>query len=209
MGAPQTGALVRPLSVVAELLAPFAGERANDLAERLIASFGSLGRALAASPAQLKAAIGGYDEACAAIAGARRLVDAAIDEDMVRAKVDGADPALHRYLRQSLATSNVERLHVVYCDGGRGYLADETVATGGPTRIEARARPVIERALALGAAGFLLAHNHPSQVCRPSVQDIAGTRRLAEIAATIELELIDHLIVTRRSVFSMRAGGCL
>jgi DNA repair protein RadC len=170
---------------VAGLLAPFAGEEAAQLADRLIGRFGSLGRTFAARPAQLSAAMVG------------------------RTAVDAADPALHRYLRARLTASATERLHVIYCDSARRYLADETVASGDASRIEARARPVIERALALGAAGFMLAHNHPSGMCRPSVDDIDATRRLDAIAGALELELVDHLIVTRSSVFSMRAGGCL
>jgi DNA repair protein RadC len=46
-------------------------------------------------------------------------------------------------------------------------------------------------------------------VCRPSADDIAATRRLQTIAEALELRLVDHLIVTRRAVYSMRAGGCL
>jgi len=194
---------------VADLLTPFAGDAAGELAERLIGRFGSLARALAADPAQLAAAAKGHERACLAIAGARRLVEAALDEELVRAPVDAADPALHRYLRSHLAGGATERLHVIYCDRSRGYLADETVASGDSRQIEARARPVIERALALGADGFLLAHNHPSGICRPSPQDISGTRRLQGIAEALELTLVDHLIVTRRAVYSMREGGCL
>lgn len=200
---------MRPLSAVAELLAPFAGDGAPELAEKLIGRFGSLTRALAASPRQLRAAAGGFEQACSAIAGTRRLVEAALGEDLVRAPVEPGDPALHRYLRARLATSPVERLQVIYCDRSGGYIADETTAEGDATRIEARVRPVIERALALGAAGFVLAHNHPSGVCRPSAEDIAGTRRLQAIAEAMEITLVDHLIVTRRSVYSMRLGGCL
>lgn len=194
---------------MADLLAPFAGDAAGELAERLIGRFGSLARALAADPAQLAAAAEGHESACLAIVGARRLVEAAVDEEFVRAPVDAADPALHRYLRTHLAAEATERLHVIYCDRSRGYLADETLASGDSRQIEARVRPVIERALALGAHGFLLAHNHPSGICRPSPQDISGTRRLQGIAEALELTLVDHLIVTRRAVYSMRAGGCL
>lgn len=194
---------------MADLLVPFAGDGAEELARKLIARFGSLDRALAASPRQLREAAAGYEAACAAISGARRLVDAALDEELVRARVSGSDPALHRFLRSYLGCQTIERLHVIYCDAGRGYIADETVVSGNGSRIEARARPLVERALALGAAGFLLAHNHPSGLCRPSPCDIEATRRLHAIADALELELVDHLIVTRRAVFSMQAGGLL
>jgi DNA repair protein RadC len=193
---------------VAELFAPFAGSDAEPLAERLIGRFGSLRRVLDAPLPQLRAAAGGYESAVDAIFGARRLVEAALGEELVGTPVDGSDPALHRYLRARIGGAREERLHAIYADTRRGYLTDEPVVMGSSSRIEARVRPLIERALALGAAGVLLAHNHPSGRCRPSADDISGTLRLAEIAEALELTLIDHLIVTRTRVFSMRIGGC-
>jgi DNA repair protein RadC len=193
---------------VAELFAPFAGNDAGALAERLIGRFGSLRRVLDAPLPQLRAAAGGYDRAVDAIFGARRLVEAALGEELVGAPVDGGDPAIHSYLRSRIGGAPEERLHAIFADAGRGYLADEPVVMGSASRIEARVRPLIERALTLGASGVLLAHNHPSGRCRPSVDDVSGTIRLAEIAEALELTLIDHLIVTRTRVFSMRLGGC-
>ncbi len=193
---------------MAELFAPFAGADAEPLAERLIARFGSLRRVLDASLPQLRAAAGDHEAAIQAIFGARRLVDAALGEELVGARVDGADPALHRFLHAQIGGGEQERLHAIFADRASGYIADEPVVMGSASRIEARVRPLIERALALGASGILLAHNHPSGRCRPSAEDVSGTRRLAQIAQALELTLIDHLIVTRTRVFSMRLGGC-
>lgn len=194
---------------MAALLEPFAGGDAGRLAERLIARFGSLGRMLSAPLHQLQDAAGDQAGAVLAIHGAKRLVEAALGEELAETTVDGSDPALLRYLQLTLGNAPDERLHVVYCDAARRYLHDETLAIGGVRRIEARARPLFERALALGAGGFLLAHNHPSGLCRPSEDDIAATRHLAAISAALELELVDHVIVAGRRAFSMRAGGCL
>jgi DNA repair protein RadC len=193
---------------VAELFAPFAGSDAEPLAERLIGRFGSLRRVLDAPLPQLRAAAGGHDAAVEAIFGARRLVEAALGEELVGTPVDGGDPAVHDYLRSRIGGAPEEQLHAIFADAGRGYLADEPVVMGSASRIEARLRPLVERALELGAAGFLLAHNHPSGRCRPSADDVSGTIRLAEIAEALELTLVDHLIVTRTRVFSMRLGGC-
>lgn len=193
---------------MAELFAPFAGDAAPQLAERLIANFGSLGRVLSASLPQLRAAAGGHEAAIGAIFGARRLVEAALGEELVGTPVDGADPAIHRYLQARIGGASEERLHAIFADRTRGYILDEPVTMGSSTRIEARVRPLVERALALGASGILLAHNHPSGRCRPSEDDVTGTRRLVEIAEALELTLLDHLIVTRTRVFSMRLGSC-
>jgi DNA repair protein RadC len=194
---------------VAALLEPFAGAQSARLAERLIGRFGSLGRVLSAPLHQLLEAAGDQAAAAAAIHGARRLVEAALGEELAETRIDGSDPHLLRYLRLAIGTAREERLHVVYCDAGRRYLHDETLASGGLRRIEARARPLFERALALGAGGFLLAHNHPSGNCRPSEDDLVATRRLGGIAEALELELVDHVILTGRRAFSMRAAGCL
>jgi DNA repair protein RadC len=164
---------------------------------------------LSAPLAQLEEAAGEHAAACAAIHGARRLVEAALGEELAETRIDGSDPQLLRYLRLAIGAAREERLHVVYCDAGRRYLHDETLAVGGVRRIEARARPLFERALGLGAGGFLLAHNHPSGDCRPSDDDIAATRHLAAVGAALELELVDHVVLTSRRAFSMRAGGCL
>lgn len=193
---------------MAELLAPFAGAAAGELAERLIGRFGTLARALAAPLPQLRAAAGGHDAAVAAIAGAHRLVEAALCEELAGSAVTSDDPALHRYLRMRLGAAPTEQLHAVFADRAAHYLADEPIAHGTHDRIEARARPLFERALALGASGLLLAHNHPSGHCRPSAEDLAGTRKIAALAHALELDLIDHLIVTRTTIFSMRLGGC-
>ncbi|WP_095012867.1 JAB domain-containing protein [Tsuneonella mangrovi] len=194
---------------MAELLEPFAGDAAVEVAQRLIDRFGSLERLLGASLSQLRHAAGGHERACAAIFAARRLVDAALREELVGTPVDSSDPLLHRYLRHQIGGMPAERLLVIYCDRERRYLGDELVAAGSLSRIEARARPLVERALEVGAAGLLLAHNHPSGDCRPSALDVSETKRLSTIIEALELHLIDHLVVTRTRVFSMRSGGHL
>ena len=70
-----------------------------------------------------------------------------------------------------------------------------------------RLRELFARGLSLGADGMIMAHNHPSGDCRPSSCDIEATLRIAELGKSLEIELIDHLIFTQKSVYSMRWGG--
>lgn len=105
--------------------------------------------------------------------------------------------------------SSHERGHVIFLDEGRSYLGDTAIGMGSFSALSLRMREVFGEALRLGARGMILAHNHPSGDCRPSGSDIAATRRLAEIARALDIELIDHLIFTTEAVYSMRAGGLL
>lgn len=193
---------------MADFLVPFAGPESTRVAERLIGRFGTLGRLFETPLPRLCEAAGGHDTACAALLGARTLVDAALHEDMAASPVDGSDGRLHQWLRAHIGASPQERVHIVFCDGTRRFIADETTAGGGLRNVVMRVRPMIERALSLGAGGLLLAHNHPSGVCRPSPDDVSATLRIADIAAALEIDLVDHLIVTRRAVFSMKLAGC-
>ncbi|KPF64699.1 DNA repair protein [Porphyrobacter sp. AAP60] len=102
-----------------------------------------------------------------------------------------------------------ERAHVIFVDGGRSFLGDSGIGMGSIGALSLRMREVFGEALRLGARGMILAHNHPSGDCRPSSSDIAATRRLAEVAGALDIELIDHLIFTTDAVYSMRAGGML
>lgn len=120
-----------------------------------------------------------------------------------------ADPLFLTYLHGCFALASEERLHVVYCDAQRRYLHDETLIVGSESSLVLRARPLIHRALAVGAGSLVLAHNHLSGQCRPSEADILATHRLQDLGAAVELALIDHLIFTRDRFFSMAAGGLL
>lgn len=120
-----------------------------------------------------------------------------------------ADPQFLQYLHSRFAVATEERLHVVYCDMQSRYLHDETLTIGSESQLVLKARALVYRALTIGAGGLILAHNHLSGKCRPSQQDIDATRRLSELGAALELQLIDHLIFTRERFFSMAAAGLL
>ncbi|OZA94732.1 MAG: hypothetical protein B7X57_00370 [Erythrobacter sp. 34-65-8] len=124
-------------------------------------------------------------------------------------RIDSCDPALLAYLHSCLAFSRRESLRVIYCDQWRHYLFDEVFSDGSTRGLVGRVRPLFERALALGAGGLLLAHNHPSGNCRPSAADIRSTALLRDLGAALEVELIDHLIFARGRCFSMAGGGYL
>jgi DNA repair protein RadC len=70
-------------------------------------------------------------------------------------------------------------------------------------------RDVAADALALGAAGVVMAHNHPAGDPRPSEADREATRRLARALATLDVRLVEHLVLTRDAVTSMRSLGWL
>ena len=102
--------------------------------------------------------------------------------------------------------NDVERFHVMFFDARGTYLGDDAVGQGRAGGLIVRQRMLFERALAFGASGIVIAHNHPSGLCRPSQKDIEATRRLNAVAQALDIQLLDHLIFTVHAFYSMRAG---
>ncbi|MFL0355641.1 JAB domain-containing protein [Erythrobacter sp. GH1-10] len=115
------------------------------------------------------------------------------------------------YLRRSMLREGetCERFHAIFLNARQAYLADTAMGVGGHAVLSLRMRDLFGKALAVGASGLIVAHNHPSGDCRPSRTDIDATRRLKDVATALDIELIDHLILTENAAYSMRAGGDL
>jgi DNA repair protein RadC len=60
-----------------------------------------------------------------------------------------------------------------------------------------------------GAAAIVLAHNHPNSDVKPSEQDKLLTRALVMAAETVQLKIIDHLIISPDEAFSFKKAGLL
>ena len=124
---------------------------------------------------------------------------------------DQRSAAMIAYLRSLVLAppAQYERGHAVFLDRQGSWLGDVPCGIGTLTTLAIRMRALLGEALRYDAAGIVLAHSHPSGACRPSGCDIATTRRLAEVARALDIQLIDHLIFTTDAVYSMRAGGLL
>jgi len=199
----------RQLQVMAKLIAPFAGEAAPEIAGQLRREFGSLSSAMRAPAWRLREATSNFPKECELLIAARRLIDAARNEKLRGTPVIPDDRALLEYLRKRLGRSLEERLLVVFCDRGNGFIMDEEMGWGTPDTVRIDVANLIRKALAVGAKMILLAHNHPSGHCAPSGQDIRATTHLSRVTRSYGLGIIDHLVVTPDRVFSMRGGGLL
>ena len=194
---------------MAELLEPFAGLSAPLVAERLMTRFGSLGRAMEAAPEQHASLHSEDADVLRKLRAARELAAVAAREELARERIRPTGQRFQRYLLERLGSLSSEAVHGTFLDSRQRYLADEVLAGGALQGAELRGRHLVQRALDLGASGVILAHNHPSGSSEPSAEDVASTRRLASLLASLEIELVDHLVVGRDSVTSLRQGGLM
>lgn len=101
-----------------------------------------------------------------------------------------------------------ENLFVAYLDGDARCLKLSR-HQGDACSAEFPIRDIIATAAALGSAGLVLAHNHPSGDSRPSPADCRSTKRLAAAADAIDCPLLDHLVFGGGDCTSLRQLGLL
>jgi DNA repair protein RadC len=70
-------------------------------------------------------------------------------------------------------------------------------------------REIVEKALAHNAVALIFAHNHPTGICEPSKSDKDITRDLVFAAATVQIKILDHLIIGNNRYYSFAGEGLI
>jgi DNA repair protein RadC len=82
-------------------------------------------------------------------------------------------------------------------------LGQRIVGEGSLNEVPAYPRLVVETALNYNANSILLCHNHPGGVALPSAEDIRVTRTLYTVLSQLSVRLVDHIIITGSTAYSM------
>ncbi len=196
-------------ALLAELLALVLLQDAELAATRAVSRLGSFAAVLAANQRDLRAIPGFGQQSVAAIkllhAAALRLARAGVIGVPV---LEGWED-LMAYLSAILARERIEQFRILFLDEEGRLRSDEAQARGTVNHTPVYPREVVRRALELGAASFILVHNHPSGDPAASPEDIEMTARIHEAAAVVGLSVRDHVIVGNGRWLSFREAGLL
>ena len=132
------------------------------------------------------------------------------------------EPVLNRpdlvmqHFHAQIAALSVEKFWVLCLNRKNRLLKQVEVSSGTATSSLAHPREVYREAIRQGATAIVCVHNHPSGDPAPSAADIQVTRQLREAAKTVDIELLDHVIVGRSNsdprgvgYYSFREAGVL
>jgi len=178
-------------------------------AKRLMARFGSFGRAVSASEPELRAVEGIGDSAIAALRLARAAALKLLAEEVRDQPILDNWDRLTGYLSAVLSREPVEQFRVLFLDSRNRLLADEAQARGTVNHTPVYPREVLKRCLELGATALILVHNHPSGDPAPSRADIETTAEIRRAAEILGVVLHDHLIIGNGRHLSFRREGML
>ncbi len=108
----------------------------------------------------------------------------------------------YEYLKD-MGNLTKEHLRGLYLNAHYHLVHDEIISIGSLTANVIHPREVFLPAMEHSASAVILAHNHPSGVATPSDEDIAITRQLVEAGKLMGIEVLDHIIVTRKTFMSI------
>ncbi|WP_299122113.1 DNA repair protein RadC [uncultured Tenacibaculum sp.] len=95
-----------------------------------------------------------------------------------------------------------EEFWALYLNNSNVVLEKFQISKGGFTATLVDIRLLYKRALELSAVGIIVCHNHPSGKLEPSNSDIELTKKIKSAGNTLNIKLLDHIIVTEKTYFS-------
>jgi DNA repair protein RadC len=117
--------------------------------------------------------------------------------------------ATREFLQIILAKEYRELFIVIFLDNQNGVLGYETLFQGTIDGAAVYPREIVKVVLGINAASVILAHNHPSGTAIPSEADRRVTTRIIQALDTIDVKVLDHLVVGGIEVMSFAEKGLL
>ncbi|HNQ27646.1 MAG TPA: DNA repair protein RadC [Aquaticitalea sp.] len=199
----------------AELVAILIGsgsrnESAVDLCKRILASTGNNLNALGKMSVKQLTAFKGIGEAKAiSIVAALELGRRRRQENALERKKIASSKSVFELMQPIIGELSHEEFWVLFLNNGNQVIAKNQMSKGGMTDTLVDVRLVMKMALEVGAIALILAHNHPSGALKPSDADILLTKKLKIAANSMDIRLLDHLIVTENAYFSFADEGMI
>lgn len=196
-----------------ELLAILIGsgsrnESAVQLCQRILASsennLNALGKMSVAQLMQFK----GIGEAKAiSIAAALELGRRRRAEEAVELKKITSSKAVFDIMQPIIGELPHEEFWVLYLNNSNKVIYKAQLSKGGITGTVVDIRIIFKIAFEQNATGLILSHNHPSGKLIASEADLKITKRIKEAGQTLEIQVLDHLIITENSYLSFQDEG--
>ncbi|MGC9375835.1 MAG: JAB domain-containing protein [Bacteroidales bacterium] len=103
----------------------------------------------------------------------------------------------------------IEQFVIVCLDRANNIVGYRVVSSGGIFQASVDIRLILSIALNTLATSIILAHNHPSGEVEPSEKDFMVTYNIQDAARYLDIEVVDHIIITENRYLSFADSGYL
>jgi DNA repair protein RadC len=198
----------------AELLAIFlrtgvSGKNALTLAAELIASFGSLHAIANASQQEFCKTKGLGLAKWANLTAAKEITKRSLQNSLEERTILKSPQTVKDYLRLWFTGQTFESFVALFLDSQHRLIEAKELFRGTINQTAVYPREVVKTALGLNAAAIIVSHNHPSGLTEPSAADRCLTNSLGAALGTVDIRLLDHVIVAGNQTLSFAEKGLL
>ncbi len=183
------------------------GQNVVDLARRLLKEFGGLAGMARTSYAELCQVKGISDaKACQLLSALEvgRRFRSLTPED--HAKINCPQDVFN-LLEGEMSFLDQESLRVLLLNTKNAVVGKEEIYKGSVNSAAVRVAEVLRPAIRKNCPNIIMVHNHPSGDPTPSPQDVLVTRRIRASAETMDIELLDHIVIGGRAWASLKERG--
>lgn len=132
-----------------------------------------------------------------------------IKERKNNSKTIRASTDVYEVMHPYMADLKVEECWAIYLNQAARIIRKQRISVGGLASTQVDVRVILREALTCNATSMILCHNHPSGNTRPSQDDDRLTHSLLEAGRTMNIRLLDHVIVVDGSYYSYGDEGRL
>lgn len=130
------------------------------------------------------------------------------EERVIHPKINSSRDA-YKIMHSLISDLQHEEFWVLYLNNSNKVISKHQTSKGGLTATLVDVRLLFKRALELSAVAVVVCHNHPSGKLKPSAADIHLTQKIKKAGQTLDINLLDHLILTEKTYFSFADEGIL
>lgn len=178
------------------------------MATELLEQFGGLGGLLNTSTEELKKFKGlGGTAKRAELTAVLELSRRAMTQQLRESPVFTHPKAVQDYVQLHLGQQSREVFALLFLDSHNRLIAMKNLFYGTLSQSSVYPREVVIESLVHNAHAVILAHNHPSGDVTPSAADLEVTRLLRQALALIDIEVLDHIIVSPNNSCSLAQRG--
>lgn len=195
---------------LAELLAVLVGgSKQIEIAEALLAQFGSLTRIQQAHQSEIAGIPGIGPKTAARLKAALALAHKALKESAEERPRIGSPEDAAAIVQYEMSLLEKEQLRVLLLDTRSRLIEMVTIYQGSVNMTQVRVAEVFQPAIQRTARSIILIHNHPSGDANPSPDDVALTRAVVQAGQLLDVDVLDHLIIGKppQSSISLKQRG--
>ena len=131
------------------------------------------------------------------------------EEDALEKKKITSSNSVFELMQPLIGELPHEEFWIVYLNNSNKVLQKTQLSKGGITGTLVDIRIVLKNALQLGAVGIILVHNHPSGTLQPSLADKQLTQKIKTAGESLDIKVLDHIIITEKAYFSFADDNLL